>query len=754
MRTREDLLLTYSIMTGMGVFDHILSLAQKRPISDILDHLSHRMNIRKLPKKWQKSTRTRIMEDLDAVGDWGVLRYRVEGNILRLELSPDGDVSSTFDDLPKCLVDPDLEAVIFDLPATNYVPYRTDVGFNFENEWELSQSSAYEPYECKFDIHRAGDFTRLTFDMEFEGAYGLGDKTGDFRRKGRYVFWNYDDADHSVESDPLYQSHPVVFLRTHKGYLGLLIDSPAYQTWQIDEGVLDIVVESDRIVVYAFFGERFRDAYRTLTSVIGTFTLPPLWALGYQQSRWSYSSDKEVKAIYNGHISRDIPLDAIYLDIAYMDRYRCFTVNTERFSDISLLSSEIKGVVLVAIIDAGISVSDDYPLYKEGESKGYFVRTRSNQIFKGRVWPGICVFPDFYREEVRQWWGEQYRSLLEQGVVGFWNDMNEPSIFSIRRTFPKDLISGGTKHGKHHNTYGMMMGRASFEGLERLNPDRRNFVLTRSSYPGGQNFAWMWTGDNSATWDFLRLSVRQMLSLGISGQPLCGSDVGGFRGTPDPLLFLRWVQLGVFYPLFRNHTAFDTAMQEVWEFGDEILRYCREAIRLRYRLLPYIYTQIFLSSLGEGPLVRPLFYYGDNVEEVFADRQFFFGRDLLVAPVLTDTGAHEIYLPQGSWFDFHTGERIEGGRTITIEVTLGSIPVFARDGSAVPVARAIGQNTYSTLRKGIEVMTFGADPRGILYLDDGETKNYRNGDFALYSLPEQQLLYGRESYKDALSKSR
>jgi len=730
----------------MSLFDSLLIIAQKHPFSDILDWISDRMNIRKLPKRWDKQRQTSIKEGLRALGDWGILKYQVDDQILNITVSADEKNVGVIESLDITKPDPKVTRLVSSFPASIYVPTMVDKGIIFENIMEVSESSAFFPYELDFDIYRAGEFTKFKFQMEFEGMYGLGDKTRTLQRRGRYIFWNFDDADHSEKGDPLYQSHPVALFRTSQGVLGLIVDTPAYQVWDIGKGGVEVLVEEDGADIYFFLAENFTRANTLLTSIIGTFPLPPLWSLGYQQSRWSYEDERRVLEVYEGYMKRDIPLDVIYLDINYMDRYRCFTINENNFPDLSKLREKLGETRLVAIIDAGIAVAEDYSIYIQALKKDFLIKKNSGQIFQGRVWPGDCGFLDFYREDVRNWWGAQYKFLLERGIDGFWNDMNEPSIFSIRRTFPKNLISGGKEHRAHHNSYGMMMSKGSFDGLEKINTEQRNFVLTRSSYPGGQNYAWMWTGDNSATWEFLRLSLRQIISLGLSGQPLSGADVGGFRGTPESLLLLRWTQLGIFYQLFRNHSSQGTKNQEPWEFGDEILKYCREAIRLRYKLLPYIYTQIFLSSQGDGPLVRPMFYFGDSIEEKWTETQFYFGRDILVAPVLEETDSKEVYLPQGAWYDFHSSEKIQGGRCIEISVDLGSIPMFVKEGSVIPLSKEIGVNSYTTISSGVELLAFGEKAEGLLYMDDGISKDYKNGKFALYKLPEMRLLVGKEGW--------
>ncbi len=589
----------------------------------------------------------------------------------------------------------------------------------------------------RVSIYKSGDFLKIEVEYPNTVCLGLGDKTGGVNRRGRFHFWNMDDANHGIFSDPLYQSHPIAYFIS-EGVGVVIVDSPAYQYWDISEYGAKIVVKDLDASVYVAEFFSLAEAYGNVAQFLGTFTLPPLWAIGYQQSRWSYWDEGKFRELSRRFQEEGIPCDVFYMDIDYMDGYRCFTVDRNRFPNLKALASEIDQK-LVAIIDPGLKVDKSYRLYEEGMRQNFFMRDISGKVYTDRVWPGACHFPDFLDQGVREWWGDQYSSLLDMGIEGYWNDMNEPSTFSLRRTFPKNLVHiDGRRHGDVHNIYGLMMARGTYEGLRKLRPNDRPFVLTRSSYLGGQNFAWMWTGDNKSTWEFLKLSVRQMQSISISGQPLCGADVGGFSGNPDSELMVRWMQLGVFYPLFRNHTAYGTENQEPWEFP-KVLQELRDAIRLRYKLLPYIYTQFFLSSLGLGPIIRPMTWIDKGVDERCMNRQFMFGEQMLVAPVLETTDNMEVILPNGIWHDFFTGEQFQG--KITVEVDLSTIPLFVKSGSSIPLAKEVRQNAESTFATGIEIRNYGEDPKGLLYRDNGKDLTYRQGNFELYRLPQMECIW-------------
>ncbi|HZE05683.1 MAG TPA: glycoside hydrolase family 31 protein, partial [Solirubrobacteraceae bacterium] len=425
------------------------------------------------------------------------------------------------------------------------------------------------------------------------------------------------------------------------------------------------------------------------TALVGRAPMPPLWALGYQQCRWGYPSEGAVREVVAEMRRRDIPLDALWLDIDHMERYKSFTFDPHRFPDPPGLSAELaeQGVRLVTIIDPGLKAEPGYHAYDQAMEHGYAMRAPRGEVLTGTVWPGEVIWPDFTREEVRRWWGELHRGLVEAGVAGVWNDMNEPATFSVMGHKTPQGMPPGARHAAHthaevHNLYALLECRAAFEALARLRPGRRPFVLTRAGFAGIQRYAWVWTGDNSSSWQHLEESVPMLLGLSLSGVPFIGADIGGFSGDSNGELLARWTWLGVCYPLMRNHSECDSLAQEAWSFGEPWTGYVREAVRLRYRLLPQLYS-LAREAVEEGaPPLRPMLfeYPADEIAWSLAD-QFMLGADLLAAPALRPAQqARAVYLPSGRWHDWRSGEAIEGGRWIVVPTPLDALPLFLRGG--------------------------------------------------------------------------
>ncbi|WP_412063256.1 glycoside hydrolase family 31 protein [Rubrivirga sp. IMCC45206] len=544
--------------------------------------------------------------------------------------------------------------------------------------------------------------------------FGLGDKALALDRRGHAVeMWNTDAFKYQRGTDPLYKSVPLVVKQGDGAAVGLFYDN-AYRSrfdlgasdsdqmrWEADGGALDL---------YVLRGPTALDVTRRYARLTGRTPMLPKWALGYHQCRYSYRSDADVREIARQFRERRIPCDALYFDIHYMRGYRVFTWDREQFPDPPGLLADLAGDGFrsIVIVDPGVKADDpEYDVYREGADRDAYVRYPDGQEVRGEVWPGTCAFPDFTDPSVRRWWGELHQEYLAQGVDGVWNDMNEPALFSVAHvegsmdaetevgTIPDhalhDFDGAGGTHAEGHNVYGMQMQRATFEGLTRLAPDKRPFIITRASYAGGQRFGISWTGDNTATWAHLRLSVETCLSLGVSGMTVTGADVGGFVGTPTGELMARWTQVGALTPLFRNHSAIDTPRQEPWLFGDEVERVCREAIELRYRLLPVLYTALWQAATDGTPMLRPLplVHPTDATIRATDPPQFYLGADLLAAPVVADGQREgEVYLPAnpGGWYDLASGDRYGDRQTVWIDTPLDRIPLFARAGSVVPLA--------------------------------------------------------------------
>jgi alpha-glucosidase len=475
--------------------------------------------------------------------------------------------------------------------------------------------------------------------------------------------------------------------------------------------------------------------------------MPPMWALGFHQSRYSYYPESRVRFIADNFRERKIPADTIWLDIHYLDGYNPFTWDPERFPDPARMIADLRkrGFRLVTIVDAHPKKQRGWSVYDSGLAGDHFVKKPDGTVLEAPVWPsnaeknpGPSVFPDFSKPAARDWWGSLYKELVDLGVAGIWNDMNEPALFvPPTGTMPLEARHDGegqpTDHREIHNVYGLLMTRSTFEGLSRLQPNERPFVLTRATFAGGQRYAALWPGDNVSTWTALQGSIATLESLGISGMPFVGTDIGGFAEVPTPDLFTRWLQVGVFHPFMRAHTTFGTDDQEPWSFGvsHEIVN--RKAIELRYQLLPHIYNVMHEASETGLPALRPAFVeFPSDPGTWDQDDQFMFGADLLVAPVLTPVArARNVYLPKGTdWFDFWTGRRYPGGQGVSLPVTLESIPVFARAGAFV-FQQPVVQHTDQMRGQPLLVTVFpSARSEATLYEDDGHTLEYTKGAFS------------------------
>jgi alpha-glucosidase len=433
------------------------------------------------------------------------------------------------------------------------------------------------------------------------------------------------------------------------------------------------------------------DVVKRYHSLTGTHPMPPQWALGFHQCRWSYYPENKVKKIAHNFRSRNIPCDAIYLDIDYMDGYRCFTWNKKYFPDPKRMMKELsdRGFKTVVIIDPGIKVDGNYHVFREGRANKYFCRRSDDYFMEGHVWPGRCQFPDFTNPDVREWWGGLFKELLDAGVAGIWNDMNEPAVFGSG-SFPLDVrhqydgFRGS--HRKAHNVYGMQMVRATYEGLKKLHRNKRPFTITRAGYSGVQRYSSVWTGDNVASWEHLRLGSMQCQRLSVSGISFCGTDIGGFTGEPDGELFTRWIQMGVFSPLMRAHSAGDTREREPWSFGAEFEAINRKFIELRYRLLPYIYSAFWENHRYGFPILRPVVMIEqEEKSNHFREEEFTFGDKILISPVsIPGQKSKIVYLPKGKWYDYWSHELLEGGKEHIVPTPLDSMPIFVRSGSVIP----------------------------------------------------------------------
>jgi len=590
--------------------------------------------------------------------------------------------------------------------------------------------------------------------------FGLGDKAGALDRRGAaFTLWTTDAFGFGESSDPLYKSIPFVLGVLENGRsFGLFFDN----TWRsfFDFGksereVLSFGAEGGGVDYYVMAGSGPKQIVQAYAYLTGTAALAPRWALGFQQCRYSYETEAQARAVADRLRADRIPADVLYLDIDYQDRNRPFTVSGTAFPDLPRFVADLKAmdlrVILITDLHIAAAASQNYSPYDSGTSADVFLKRADGSTYVADVWPGKSVFPDFSRAPARDWWGGLYHDFTAMGVAGFWNDMNEPAIFNVReKTMPLDTVHRidepgfqprAASHAEMHNVYGMLNSRATNEGLLRLQPQQRPFVLTRASYAGGQRYAATWTGDNTSSWNHLRLSVSMLNNLGLSGFGYSGDDIGGFAGAgPSADLLTRWIEVGAFNPIFRDHTAKGKPQQEVWVNGPEHEAIRKRYIEERYRLLPYIYALAEENSRTGMPLMRPVFLefpqqLGKGQSLGGSADQFMLGPNLLVAPPpeWESPYAYDIVLPGKGWYDYWTGLR-QTSDTLKETPRLERLPVFVRPGAIVP-RQALTQSTVQTPDGPLELAIYpGPDCETQLYFDDGVSFSYRNGAYLRQSV--------------------
>lgn len=586
-----------------------------------------------------------------------------------------------------------------------------------------------------------------------EHFFGFGERTGHLDKLGRQLInWTTDPATgHGPGTDPLYQAIPVFlalrpglvygvfFNNTWRSHFDMGVERPG--VWQMEaEGG-----ELDYYVVYGLTPEQVSEGLGTL---LGTMPLPPRWALGYHHSRWGHATELMMRKLATEFRQRDLPCDAIHLDIDHMNGYRVFTWNPQAFPDPQALLGNLRreGFRIVTIVDPGIKIDPDYRVYQTGMEHDVFIHGTGGQIFHGYVWPDDTVFADFTRPEVREWWGDMQQAHMDVGVSGIWNDMNEPAVFERPfsqgvgqvGTIDLDAMQGPageqTIHAEVHNLYGSGMARASYEGLRRYRSSERPFVLTRSGFAGVQRWSACWMGDNHSWWEHLEMAMPQLMNMGLSGVPSVGTDIGGFNGNASGELFARWMQFGVLAPFCRSHSAIDTERHEPWVFGPRVEAICREFLRLRYRLLPYLYTLFWEAAQRGSPVLRPLLYhFPDDPATYQLHDQVLLGSQLLAAPVYHPGREHRhVYLPAGAWYDWWTDERIAGPAHLLAHAPLERMPLYVRAGAIIPS----GPDLHYTDERPLDPLTLDLYPGNgafMLYEDDGHSFEYEHGQFCTTS---------------------
>ncbi|KPM30438.1 Alpha-glucosidase [Croceitalea dokdonensis DOKDO 023] len=579
-----------------------------------------------------------------------------------------------------------------------------------------------------------------------ESYYGMGDKSSHSNLKGKRVNnWATDSYAYGKDQEPLYKSIPFyIGLQNDMAY-GIFFDN-SFSTYfdfaHEKRNVTSFWADGGEMNYYFFYGPKISQVVEAYTNLTGVPELPPLWALGFHQSKWSYYPEKKVKKIANTFRELKIPCDAIYLDIDYMEGFRCFTWNNRRFPDPKKMIDELyeDGFKTVTMIDPGIKIDRDYWVYQEAMEKGYFCRRADGPHFKGKVWPGECKFPDFTNPEVREWWGGLYKEMIaEMGVHGVWNDMNEPAIMEVPTKTANldvrhDYDGNPCSHRKAHNIYGMQMVRATYDGIKKFSFPKRPFVLTRAAYSGTQRYASTWTGDNVATWEHLWIANVQMQRMCMSGYSFVGSDIGGFAEQPNGELFARWIQLGIFHPFCRVHSSGDHGDQEPWSFGDEVTNIVRKYIELRYQLLPYLYTMFYRYVKDGLPMLQSLVYYDQEDSQThFRTDEFLFGEQILVCPVQEPNAkGRRMYIPRGKWYNYWTEEVVDGGIEKWVSADIDKIPLFVKEGAMIPkypVQQYVGEKKIEELK--IDVYFKEGVETSVVYEDQQEGYDYKKGRFSL-----------------------
>ena len=583
-----------------------------------------------------------------------------------------------------------------------------------------------------------------------ENYFGLGDKPGPMNRRNRsFTNWNTDAFGWQESTDPIYKTIPF-FIGLMKGVAyGLFFDNTYRSSFDFGKESPDYFsfgAEGGELNYYFFAGPEPKKIIEQYSTLTGRTPLPPFWTLGYQQCRYSYYPEARVREIAQLLRSKKIPADTIYLDIDYQEGYAPFTINRQYFPDFEKMIADLReqGFHIITITDLHIKrfPNRGYAPFDSGIKNDVFVKNPDGSVYVGPVWPGESVFPDFTLTRVRDWWGNLYKDFSAMGVSGFWNDMNEPAVFRYPgKTMPLDVVhrlDDGTTldHRAIHNVFGMQNARATYEGLRKLQPDERPFVLTRAAFAGAQRFAATWTGDNLATWNHISMSTPMLLNMGLSGYPLVGDDIGGFGSSPPADLLTRWYEVGAFNPIYRNHAAKGTADHEPWASGPEHEAIRKKYIEMRYRFLPYIYTLVEETTRTGLPMMRPVFLEYPQSQEFYGDdHDFLFGPDLFVSPVVSETiDAQGIALPPGEWFDFWTSEKHTAQDKINLHPRLDELPLYVRAGAILPMQPVV-QSTSETpdgplqLRAYLPTSTSSTDCRGSLYQDDGHTFAYQKGEF-------------------------
>jgi len=580
-----------------------------------------------------------------------------------------------------------------------------------------------------------------------ERFIGLGEKTGNLDRKGQgYVNYNLDNYGYSTGADPLYASIPF-YIGVHSGLsYGLFLDNSHRSTFNFgasNRRFSSFGVQGGNLDYYFMYTPTVAGIIEAYTSLTGRMEMPARWGLGFQQCRYTYFPDTRLLDVAQTFRDRQIPADVLYLDIHYMDAYKIFTWNNNKYQSPKAMLQELKdmGFRVVVIVDPGIKIDPAYDAYKEGKEQDLFIKHTDGSLYEGEVWPGWCHFPDFTKPEARLWWGQKFKGYVNDGIEGFWNDMNEISTWGNK--LPENIVfdyegtPSPTRRGR--NVYGMEMARSTFEGTRQL-MGKRPFILTRAGFAGVQRYSALWTGDNNPTDDHMLLGVRLVNSLGLSGVAYAGPDVGGFTGDPSPGLYARWISVGAFTPFFRSHTAVNTRAAEPWSFGESTEEVARKYIGLRYRLMPYLYSAFYEATQSGLPVARSLaidYTHDANIYNTAFQNQYLFGPSIMVAPVASYHNLTKVYLPKGQWYDMHNGQPMEGGKVHVVDCPTDRLPLFVKGGGLLLEESQKQHHEAAAKEPGVLYLHVYKGQEGSTltwYDDDGTTYDYAQKQFALRNI--------------------
>ncbi|WP_026492752.1 glycoside hydrolase family 31 protein [Butyrivibrio sp. XPD2002] len=604
-----------------------------------------------------------------------------------------------------------------------------------------------EGHEAFGSIHGEYKVQNLKAIDKDDLFYGLGDKTG-YLNKREYYFenWNSDIPLAHTEAVPaLYKSIPFFICKKKDGVYGLFYDNTYHGYFDFGQENSSYFVygaDDGNLNYYYIHGESMAEIIKGYTYLTGRTPMPQLWTLGYHQCRWGYESAKDIRDVAYTMRENRIPCESVQYDIDYMDNFKVFTWDENFYEKKGKLMEELSkvGFKPVVIIDPGTKKEEGYFMYDEGVENDYFAKAADGSLYINKVWPGDSAFPDFGREDVRKWWAKSHKNLTDMGVMGVWNDMNEPASFE--GPLPGDVVfhigDRTTDHREVHNVYAHFMDMATFSGMKELT-GKRPLVITRACYAGTQKYAAVWTGDNQSLWAHLQMLIPQLCSLGMSGFALLGTDIGGFGGTCNSELLCRWIQAAVFSPFFRNHAAKGTRNQEPWKFNKETTNIYRKYVELRYKFLPYIYDLFHECQETGLPIMRPLvLHYEDDENTYNLNDEFLVGENILVSPVVMQGATKKmVYLPKGTWYDYWTGEKLQGETYFIKDAPLGVCPIYIKEGSIIPTYESVqyvGEKPYDKL---ILLTTPGAG-RYVHYQDNGEDYKYENGEYNLYEFTKSE----------------